>query len=192
MKQILFLALLLFPVSLVGQNSISIETRAYPAGIIPGIRADIQLTKNSSITTQAAYNFTNRRDWGKHDNEEGGGPGFGIGYTYSGIFTENLNLTIRSDFWSMNIDWEDFRHEPCPPDQICPQTLDAVPRRVTGNSSIVVFQPTIGAEYKIKLPNKLHFKPSLSFGYEINIKTEGEDVGEGAILLAGFSLGYGF
>jgi hypothetical protein len=40
------------------------------------------------------------------------------------------------------------------------------------------------------LNEKLIFAPSLAWGYEINIVTDGEPTGEGMILLAGINLGY--
>ena len=61
----------------------------------------------------------------------------------------------------------------------------------SGKTDITVLQPTIQLAY-IFLKNDWLFTPHLAFGFEINVKTEGEEVGEGAILLGGISIGRRF
>jgi len=185
MKQILFIILAFTSTTLVAQNSISLETQVYPAGIIPGIRFDLNLSDNSFLTSGIGYNFTDRQDFGKNDNEEGGGPGFSLGYARANFFTENLTAHIRTDLWFMDIDWEQKGLIICDP-TACP---NAVTR---GTTEITVLQPTLGLGYNLILSENLFLKPNLSFGYEINIKTKGREVGEGAILLGGLSFGYDF
>ncbi|MFV1883820.1 MAG: hypothetical protein ACMZ7B_04990 [Balneola sp.] len=183
MKKLLlvyFLALISTPV--IAQTSFGIETQAYPAGLVPGIRVDLGLINNFTITSRIGYNFTDRRDWGEHDNEEGGGPGLSLGIERRGFLTENLSVHARADLWFMEIDWRDLYSGPA----LCGAT--PCPDE-TGETSITVFQPTIGLGYTIPFSNSYFIKPSLSFGYEINVKTEGVDVGQGAILLVGFQLG---
>ena len=107
MKKLFILPLLLISVSTFAQTSIGVETQAYPAGIIPGIRIDLGLTDYLNLTSRIGYNFADRRDWGKHDNEEGGGPGFGLGIERTGFLTENLSIHARTDLWFMDIDWRD-------------------------------------------------------------------------------------
>lgn len=185
MKKALILFLLLIPFTLVAQSSISLETQAYPAGIIPGIGISFLLSGASYLTSRVGYNITNRRDFGKNDNEEGGGPGFSLGYARGDFLTENLNLNLRTDLWFMDIDWEQKGLIICDP-VACPNAVS------TGTTEIIVLQPTIGLDYNFPLSEKLFLKPGLSFGFEINVKTEGREVGEGAILLGGLSLGYEF
>lgn len=182
MKKVLSLFLFCVSSSLQAQTSIGIETQAYPAGVVPGIRFDLGLTNNFNITSRIGYNFTDRRDWGEHDNEEGGGPGFSLGAEWTGFLMENLSIHARSDLWFMEIDWRrDIG--------FCNLTKCIVTNQEFGETSITVLQPTIGLGYTIPFSNHYFIKPSLSFGYEINVKIEGEDVGQGAILLVGIQLG---
>lgn len=183
MRKMLLLFFLLVSGAAYSQKSIGFEVQAYPAGIVPGLRFDIPITSSSVFTSRAGYNFTDRRDWGEHDNEEGRGPGFSLGFIRKNIFTDNLNLHIRSDLWFMEIDWEDERCCGRPP---CTSPI------VSGSTSITILQPTIGLDYNFEFSPNALLRPSVSFGYEINVKTEGEDVGEGAILLLGLNLGYQF
>lgn len=185
MKKVFILALLFTPVVLFAQNSIQLETQAYPAGIIPGVRFDFNIGSNSYLTSRIGYNFTDRQDFGKNDNEEGGGPGFGIGYVKSDFLTQNLSAHIRTDLWFMDIDWRDSQ-------TICGTAPPCFEQDINGTSEIIILQPTVGIEYNIPFSTNLFLKPSLSFGYEINIKTEGREVGEGAILLIGLNLGRHF
>lgn len=185
MKQILFVISVLFTSTLFAQNSIQLETQAYPAGIIPGVRFDFNIGNNSYLTSRIGYNFTDRQDFGKNDNEEGGGPGFGIGYVRSDFISSDLSVHIRTDLWFMDIDWRDSQ-------TICGTVSPCFEQDINGTSEIIILQPTVGIEYMIPSSTNLFLKPSLSFGYEINIKTKGREVGEGAILLIGLSLGSRF
>ena len=185
MVKVFILALLFISTNVLAQNSISLETQAYPAGVVPGIRFNLDIGANSYLTSRIGYNFTDRQDFGKNDNEEGGGPGFSLGYARSNFLNKKLILNLRSDLWFMDIDWEQQGLIVCDPVS-CP---NAVAR---GTTEITVLQPTVGLEYNLILSENLFLKPSLSFGYEINIKTEGREVGEGAILLGGLSFGYRF
>ncbi len=185
MDKFLLLILFLFPASVFAQNSISLNTQVYPAGIISGARFDFRMEENLTLTSGIGYNFTDRKDYGKNDNEEGGGPGFGVGFITSDFITPNLSAHIRTDLWFMDIDWEQRGIIICDPEP-CP---GAVSR---GTTEITVLQPTIGLEYNIPFSENFFLKPSLSFGYEINIRTKGREVGEGAILLLGLNMGFRF
>lgn len=164
MKQILFVISVLFTSTLFAQNSIQLETQAYPAGIIPGVRFDFNIGNNSYLTSRIGYNFTDRQDFGKNDNEEGGGPGFGIGYVRSDFISSDLSVHIRTDLWFMDIDWRDSQ-------TICGTVSPCFEQGINGTSEIIILQPTVGIEYMIPSSTNLFLKPSLSFGYEINIKT---------------------
>ncbi len=193
MKKLLPISIfLILPCILSAQSSISLETQAYPAGLIPGIRFDYSISQQAQLFLRAGYNFTDRRDWGEHDNEEGGGAGLGIGAEFKVPQFQNFSLNVRTDLWFMEIDWRDFRYIPCPPEMNCTQTLDAVPRLFEGTSETIVIQPTIGLGYELPFSDSFFIKPTINFGYEINIRTNGEDVGEGAILLGGLRVGYSF
>ncbi len=166
------------PPSATAQNApnIGIELQAYPAGVILGVRGGVGLGSRQELNLRLGWNIARRGDFGKHDNERGGGPGFGVGYRYylkDGL--EGLFLGARTDFWLMDIDWRD----------------DSPSR--SGSTDITVFQPTLEAGYNL-LNSRSNWllMPTVSFGYEINVHTEGEEVGEGAILLGGVNLGYRF
>lgn len=183
MKKVFTLALVFTPFVLFAQNSFQLETQAYPAGIIPGVRFEFNIGNNSNLTSRIGYNFTDRQDFGKNDNEKGGGPGFGIGYLKSDFISSDISVHFKTDLWFMDIDWEQKGLITCDP-VACPNAVSS------GTTEIIVLQPTIGLDYNFQLSENLFLKPNLSFGYEINIKTKGREVGEGAILLIGLNLGY--
>lgn len=155
----------------------------YPAGTVPGVRFDLGISSNLNITSRIAYNITDRRDWGEHEKEDGGGPGFSVGLERTGFLIENLFLHARTDLWFLEIDWIDRPSGP----ELC-GALSCINRM--GSTDVIVFQPTIGLAYQLSLSDKLFVKPALSFGYEVNAKTDGEPVGEGAILLGEFQFGF--
>ena len=155
-------------------HAVGVTVQAYPAGVILAVRASLPIRARSTLTAHAAHNFTDRRDFGEHDNEEGGGPGFGLAFQrYLGTRYEGVHLGVRADLWFLKIDWQD----------------DA-PRRF-GTTDIVVFQPTAQAGYTRTVANgSLVLEATVALGVEINIDTQGETVGEGAILLGGFAMAY--
>lgn len=157
-----------------GFSSAGAEVQAYPAGVILGVRTEWQADEHNALNLRLGYNIARRGDYGKHDNEEGGGPGFSIGYRrYLHGWLPGLFAGIRSDLWRMDIDWR-----------------DDLPAEITGTTEITVVQPTVEAGYDLLKPNSAwRVVPTISFGYEINVDTEGEPVGEGAILLGGVNIG---
>jgi hypothetical protein len=167
------------------QSSISVESHAYPAGLIPGIRFDYSANDQVQVFLRGAYNATNRRSWGVQDNEKGGGFGFGIGAEFQNSSFEKLSLNVRADLWFMDIDY--YNSAP-----LCPIVAPCFNGRIYGNTNVTVLQPTIGFGYQIPISNSFFLRPTINLGYEINIKTEGDDVGEGAILLGGIQIGYLF
>ena len=172
--------MVLFARSTVGQppprsfmRGLSIQ--AYPAGVIGNGHFTYFLRPQQTITVFLGGNITNRRDWGKHDDERGGGIGPGVGWRYYSRDQANgWFCGVRTDLWFLNIDWEDGATR-------------------NGNTDIVVFQPTAQAGYAFfPVQSRWVFEASASLGAEINIQTRGEPVGEGAILLIGFGASYTF
>lgn len=157
-----------------GPHALGVTVQAYPAGLIVAGRASLPLGARSTLTAHAAYNATDRRDFGEHDNEEGGGPGVGLAFQrYLGARYDGWHLGVRTDLWFLEIDWEN----------------GSPPR--TGATDIVVLQPTAQAGYAWTVANgRLVLEAAVALGVEINIDTQGEAVGEGAILLGGLSLAY--
>lgn len=151
---------------------LGIELQAYPTGIIPGIRLEKYLSPSSSINFRLGYQLIDHRDLGVHLNEEGSG--YGASIAYRRFFTSDskgLSLAFRTDLWFNEIDWED--------------------ELVSGTSYITVIQPTLMGEYSFRLGSNFTITPSLSFGWEWNVSTDGEPTGEGAIILIGSSFSFG-
>lgn len=171
------------------QNSktLGIVIQAYPAGVILGVRGGIDLGNQNEINLHLGYNITRRGDFGKKDHEEGGGPGLGLSYRhYLPGNIDRLFLGARADLWFMDIDWREKREE-------CGTVPSCMEQEINGSTKITVLQPTLQAGYNVLKNNPdWILAPSVSFGYEINIRTEGEEVGEGAILLGGLNFGYNF
>ena len=148
-----------------------VELQGYPAGIVGVGSWQFSSSETFEIRLHAGYNITDRKDWGKHDDETGGGPGFGAGATW--FLSENrpaLWVGARADYWLLSVDWESGG--------------------TSGQTDVQVFQPTIRAGYRIVGASRhnLNVDLTLGFGAEVNLITDGEEVGEGAILLAGIRL----
>lgn len=188
MKNILpLIALLILPFFGSAQNDtkgikeIGFELQAYPAGIMPGIRGDFYLSRYAEANFRLGLNITDRQDWGEHDYEEGDGFGFSLGYRYKIKGTrKGPFIGARVDMWWMTIDWKDFGG----PDNI--QLLKQ------GSTDITILQPTMEIGWKFELSDTWMLAPTVSFGQEINIVTNGEEVGQGGISLFGFTLGKTF
>ena len=153
-----------------------LAVQAYPAGVIFNGHFAYFYKPNQSIGVYLGYNLTNRRDWGEHDDEQGGGAGAGLAWRY--YFKEKgvngLHAGIRTDMWFMTIDWEEDTGQ-------------------EGETEISVLQPTVQLGYSFfPQESRLTFELNASLGAEFNVLTRGEDVGEGAILLVGFGFGYRF
>lgn len=138
------------------------------------VKADYILGNRSSLIGKLGYNIARRQDFGEHDKEEGGGLGFALGYRqylragHAGFFFEG-----RLGMWFLDIDWE-----------------DTSPNR-QGNSDISVFQPTAGIGYDFLVSHdKIKLGILVAFGYEVNVVTRGEEVGQGGVSLVGLSIGF--
>ncbi|MGH1365730.1 MAG: hypothetical protein ACRBF0_19370 [Calditrichia bacterium] len=176
MKRLLILVGIVFGLSQTGFSQTNswisgIELRAYPAGLIPSVMVGYVSTSQSELALSAGMNITNRRDWGEHENEEGQGFGGGLRYTYFFRTVDNDWFAgAVADVWRLAIDWED----------------DNGMR--SGESKVTVFQPTARGGYRFALNPGLRLDLAVSLGAEINVATDGEDVGQGAILLFGAQL----
>jgi len=157
---------------------LGIEVQQYPTGFLLGLRSEIGLAPHHALDLRVGYNLLDHQSFGVHENEEGGGFGFTIGYRYY-FKTENLGwfLGVRSDLWFNKVEWQD--------------NIDT-PMAVNGTSDIIVFQPTAIAGYRFLINEKFVLTPTLAIGGEINIKTTGAEVGQGAIFLWGINVAYLF
>lgn len=176
------LLIMLFQVCTIGfaQQSqaldISVELQAYPTGVIPGVRFEKGFSNRQAVHLRLGYQEIRHQDFGVHEDERGDGYGFGLGYRYyfkPGF--EKLSLGFRTDVWFNSLAWKDNI---------------GLPAEISGNTDVTVFQPTFQLGYLFKLNRNLFVTPSLSFGYEINVDTDGEDVGEGPIWLVGVEAGF--
>ncbi len=163
-----------------GQNNrenglavIGAEVQFYPAGTIFNLKTGWAISSKSMLLGKVGYNVAMRQDFGKHDNEEGGGLGFTAAYKhylksgFSGWFVE-----ARAGMWLLDIDWRDNN-----------------PVR-TGNTKISVLQPTAGIGYDFIINQNIKLGLIAAFGYEVNVGTRGEPVGEGGISLVGISFSH--
>lgn len=144
------------------------ELQAYPAGLIPGARAEYFTDPMQNFNLRLAYNIARRQDFGRHSDERGAGWGGGIGYRRYG-FRERLPFFagIHLDWWELAIDWQ--------------QNNGAT--NTAGKTNISVLQPTLELGYDWHLSENWSVIFAAALGAEINVRTQGESVGEGAIFL---------
>lgn len=157
-----------------GVQSVGFGLQVYPAGTIINIKSAWAVSTKGELIGKLGYNFAQRENFGEHDSEEGNGPGFTIAYKrflnagFKGWYAE-----ARMGMWFLDIDWQD--------------NLPAT----SGNTDISVFQPTLGIGYDFPLKNeRIKLGLLVAFGYEVNIVTSGEEVGQGGISLLGLSFIY--
>lgn len=149
-----------------------IEFQWYPAGIMPTIEADYAIGSHMTIMGRIGMNIADRQDFSPHhDHEEGNGPGGSLGVRYylkPGEFGK-FYAGLRSDIWSMTINW-----------------TNNGPPVEKGSSDILIVQPTLELGYLHRFGDS-PWKAGLSLtnGFEINVKTEGEEVAQGLITLVG-------
>ncbi len=162
------------------QKTLGIEFQAYPTGIIPGISFSQQLGNQGEVVIRLAANIIDHKDFGVQDSEIGSGFGGGFGYRRTLPFKNELfYLGLRTDLWRNILDWETFN-------------LNGSVRS-NGTTEVWVLQPT--AELGLRLLKesaKWILQPSISLGREINIVTDGAEVGQGWILLLGITAGVKF
>lgn len=163
------------------ETRIFADVQWYPAGLIYEVGVSINPFKNNSyFTFKLGYNAADRKDFAfdisGHTNEEGGGVGFSLGYEYMfGGKLEGAYTGLRTDFWQLDIDWE----------------IDGTPLQI-GTSKIIVFQPVVELGYQFEYGDRFFSRVFIGLGREINIRTEGEEVGQGGITLVGFQTGMMF
>ena len=149
------------------------EFQYYSKGYIAALHLAYNFPIHHSIQLRVGYNKSNWKDKGRHDDEEGGGPGFSLGYRYYFLVRPHgFFLGARVDWWRLNIDWR--------------EGISA------GKSKISVLQPSLEMGYMILINDEFFISPSLAAGVQTNMRTEGEAVGDGFIFLTGISMGWKF
>ena len=145
------------------------EVRGYPSGAIISAGLGRGFGDNYYASAHGAYNFVDRGSNGEFDNEEGFGSGFGV--TVDKFFQPAQTgwfVGGRAEMFVLDIDYRD--------------------PGVRGSSDTTVFQPTARGGYGWQFAGgRYGLVAALSVGAEINVDTNGEDVGEGAILLGGLA-----
>ena len=158
------------------QISTGVEIQWYPAGYQFMVTGEYGIGEAHAIQARLGYNLTRRKDFSPYnDLENGGGFGGTLGYRYYfGEEKNGLYLGARTDIWALTIDWED---------------ADQLPN--VGTTNITVLQPTgeIGYIYAFE-ESPLAIGINVAGGYEVNVVTKGEAVGEGAIGLLGIIMRY--
>lgn len=149
---------------------LGLEVRAYPAGAI--VAADWRLADTAALQwgLLAAYDFAQRGDAGRHEEEDGGGPGIGI-YAQRPSRDRSWFWGGRLELFQLDIDWRDQGRR--------------------GSSDVTVLQPTATLGYHFAAIKQVDLSIAAHFGAEINLDTRGEAVGEGAIGLLGLRVGFG-
>lgn len=147
------------------------EFQWYPSGTIAGLHVAFNSKIHHSVMVKFAYNKADRKDNGEKDNEKGSGWGGGIGYRY--YFKPHpykFFIGAKTDIWRMKIDW--------------------VEGAQTGETRTWALQPTFEIGYTFIINDQAFITPSISNGAQINMKTEGDKVGQGFITLIGISAGF--
>lgn len=142
------------------------ELRIYPAGGIASVGALIPEGQRTELGVSVLFNRAERGDAGKHDHESGNGFGFGIeARRFIAPVRTGWFYGVRAELFRSRIAWRDDGG-------------------LQGNSDITVFQPTARLGYRI---GQSRVELAASLGAEINLSTQGAEVGEGAIGLLGVS-----
>lgn len=158
-------------------TDIGLEFQAYPTGLIPGLHLEHGFSAKKVGTLRLGYQIIDHGSRGKHSVETGNGFGGSIGLKhYLKDDFKWLSFGIRTDIWANKIDWLTI--------------LDKQPAEIKGTTHILVLQLTVEAGWGFIFWEKIVFTPTVAFGFEINVKTEGEPTGEGAIVLLGVNLAY--
>ncbi|MES1220964.1 MAG: hypothetical protein ABUT20_36025 [Bacteroidota bacterium] len=174
----LFIALLFFISSRsqdIGYKTIDVggEFQWYPKGYIYALHLASNSRLHHSFQLRLGYNTSNWKDEGLHDKEEGGGPGFSLGYRYYFLVKPHgFFLGARADLWRLSIDWNELL--------------------VKGKSKVWALQPTAELGYMILINDLFFITPSIAAGVQTNLKTEGQEVGDGSVFLVGLSAGWRF
>ena len=153
--------------------SVGVDLQRYPVGNIAAVVFRVPLGDRDDVIFGVGYNEADREDNGEFDDESGEGFGTHIAYRrYLDPERKGWSYGGRVDFFRLDIDWID-------------EEGSAQERR--GTTEIGVLQPAGVGAYGWHLGNAWTVELSVALGAEINVRTDGEDVGEGAILLGGVS-----
>ena len=153
------------------------ELQVYPVGYMTMITSNIFIKEDLALRFRLGGNFADREDFsGFNDDEVADGFGGSVGLVkYIPYWKGNFIFGASLDTWNMWTDWKDGLNTPNP---------------TSGTTYNLVIQPWVNAGYLYNLSNKWNTGISIGLGREINVITRGENVGEGWMGIATFSLNY--
>ncbi|GAB5519615.1 MAG: hypothetical protein RhofKO_18660 [Rhodothermales bacterium] len=148
----------------------------YPTGQIVYGGGSYGVSPHLDTSLNIGYNRARRQDFGEHDDERGDGLGLRMSGHYRFRPDGGSVVTgVDVDVWWLTIDWVDLPPTPTGPAR-------------AGQTDITVLQPTASLGYEWTFAQRLRVGLHVALGAEINVRTEGEAVGQGAILLGGLRL----
>jgi len=162
------------------RHTLGISFQLYPAGVITTITTEYIQINNSSLLLRIGGNFADRKDYSDYnDNETGAGFGGTIGYRrYFHMGNGKIIAGLNTDIWNMWINWKNDIGEA---------------NETSGQTYTLVLQPWLESGYFLQLNNSpIQLGITLGFGREINIITDGKDVGQGWMLSLLFYGQYAF
>ena len=149
------------------------EFQSYFRGYTAVLHLAYNFPIHHGIQFKVGYNKSNWKDAGTHDDENGGGPMFSLGYRYYFLVRPHgFFLGAHADLSRLSIDWKKGI--------------------TTGTSKIWALQPTFELGYMILINDMFFITPSVGTGVQTNIKTEGDKVGDGSVFTTGISMGWKF
>lgn len=155
------------------------EFQLYPIGYITTITSNIFIKENLAIRVRVGGNFADREDFsGRNDDEKAEGFGGSLGLVkYFPYRRGNFIAGAHIDGWNMWTAWKDGLNN------LNPQS---------GTTYNLVVQPWINGGYLYDVSKKLNVGLTAGFGREINVITNGKNVGEGWIGSLSFIANFSF
>ncbi len=153
--------------SLLDSKAFGISLQFYPAGLISCLTFEKHISLKASLMYRLGLNYADRQDFSPYnDNEKGKGFGGSIGYRrYFALKKGQIVGGLHCDVWNMWINWQNNIGEP---------------NYTEGQSYTLVIQPWIEGGYLLNFKSlPIQVGISTGFGREINVITEGKDVGQG-------------
>ena len=152
-------------------TDIGAQFQWYPSGTITSLHAAFNSKMHHSVLVQFGYNKSNRKDKGEKEIETGSGWGGALGYRYYfKPFPHKLFIGAKADIYKMEINWADGI--------------------LTGQSRTWTVQPVLEIGYTLVINDQGFITPFIANGAQINVKTEGDKVGQGFVTLVGISAGF--
>lgn len=157
----------IFAQTVLPQKNIGVNLQWYPAGFIVSMHFEKFYNPQTALSFRIGGNFANRKDFSPYnENEKGNGLGAGIGYNrYFNFKKGKILLGADTDVWNMWIHWRNNIGQP---------------NETNGTTYTLVLQPWIEAGYFYPVgKSPVQIGITTGFGREINVITNGKEVGQG-------------